>query len=136
MSLWLQSLSNCLYDFGDNLESMAKCIFSHLSMTVPRSWWEQALETNSMPSSYAHILHDLRKDLLNVPELGGKIQFGLLVALAFADDDAGKKEPRFGTIDSQYSINEYLDKTREILIARPELGKLGKLIDNVEKSSA
>ena len=121
MSLWFESLSLCLYDSRDDLESRAKCIFSHLSMTVPRSWWERALQTNSIPSSYAHILHDLRKELLNVPELVGKIQFDLLVALPFAVDDAGKKEPNFGTIDNQYSMEEYLDKARKILIARPEL---------------
>ncbi len=100
-------------------------------MTVPRSWWERASETNSIPSSYAHILHDLRKELLNVPELVGRIQFGLLVALAFGVDDTGKKEPRFDTVDSQYSMEEYLDKARQILIARPELGQLGRLIDNI-----
>jgi len=95
-------------------------------MTVPRLWWEQALETNSMPSSYAHIFHDLRKDLLNVPELVGKIQFDLLVALAFADDDAGKKEPRFGSIASQYSMKQYLDKARERYSAA-RIRQLGKV---------
>ena len=90
-------------------------------MTVPRSWWERALQTNSIPSSYAHILHDLRRELLNVPELVGKTQFGLLVALALTVDDAGNKEPKVDTVDSQYSMEEYSDEARKILIARPEL---------------
>jgi len=135
MSMWLESLSYCLYDSGDNPESRAKCILSYLSMDVPRSWWEMALETNSVQSSYASILRDLRKELLRVPGLPEKIDFSLLVALAFADDDKEKRESKFGYDDSKYSLQEYLDKAREILLARPELGNLGKLIDKVEKSS-
>jgi hypothetical protein len=120
MSMWLESLSYCLYDAGDDLESQAKCILSYLSMDVPRSWWEQALETNSVRESHARILHDLRKELLQVPGLPENIDFGLLVALAYADDD------------SPYSLMEYLDKAKEILAARPELERLGRLIDETK----
>jgi hypothetical protein len=130
MSMWLESLSYCLYDAGDDPESKAKCILSYLSMDVPRSWWESALETKSVPSSYARILRDLRKELLRVPGLPEKIDFSLLVALAFADDDNGKRESKFGYNNSPYSLEEYLDKAKEILRTRPELGDLGKLIDN------
>jgi hypothetical protein len=136
MSMWLESLSYCLYDAGDDLESRAKCILSYLSMDVPRSWWKQALKTNSIPSSYASILRDLRKKLLRVPSLPEKIDFGLFVALAFTDDDNDKRESKFGYDDSPYSLEEYLDKAREILIARPELGGLGRLIDSEEINSA
>ena len=136
MSMWLESLSYCLYDAGDDPESRAKCIFSYLSMDVPHSWWERALETNSVPSSYASILHDLRKELPQIPGLPEKIDFSLLVALAFADDDKDKRESKFGYDDSPYSLEEYLDKAREILKARPELGGLGRLIDKDEKNSA
>jgi hypothetical protein len=131
MSLWLQSLSFCLHDAEDDLELKAKCIFSYLSMDIPRFWWEQALKTNNIQSSYASIVYDLKKELLNKPELVGKINSGLLVALAFADKEGTKAS--FGDIDSPYSIKEYLDKAKEILIERPELGKLGKLIDNIGK---
>ena len=131
MSLWLQSLSYCLDNSGNDLESRVKCILSYLSMDTPRLWWEQALETNSVDSSYANILHDLKKELLNIPELVGKIDSGLLVALAFAD----KKEtrPTYGSVDNPYSMEEYLDKAKKILIDRPELNKLRRLIDNAEK---
>jgi len=127
MSLWLQSLSYCLDDSGNNLESRAKCILSYLSMDIPRLWWEQALKTNSVDSSYADILHDLKKELMNIPKLAGKIDSGLLVALAFAD----KKEmkPEYSSVDSPYSMEEYLDKAKEILVERPELIELGRLID-------
>ena len=134
MSLWLQSLSYCLQDSGDNLESRAKCILSYLSMGTPRLWWEQALETNSIQTSHASILNDLKKELLEIPELIGKIDSGMLVALAFADKKGTKA--RFGNDDSPYSIEEYLDKAKDILIERPELYELGRLIDNAEKGAS
>ena len=131
MSLWLESLSLCLYDSGDDLESKTKCILSHLSMDIPRSWWEKALETNSIRDSHASILHDLLKDLLKISRLDGEINSGILVALAFADKKG--TDPTYGSVDSPYSIEEYLDKAKKILIDRPELSKLGILIDNAEK---
>ena len=129
MSLWLESLSLCLYDSGDDLESRAKCILSYLSMDTPRLWWERALETNSIQSSHAGILNDLRKELIAIPELAGKIDSGMLVALAFADKKGMK--PKYGSDDSPYSIKEYLEKAKDILIERPELYELGRLIDKI-----
>ena len=128
MSLWLQSLSFCLDDSEDDPKLIAKCILSHLSMDIPRLWWERALETNNIQSSHADILYDLKKELLNIPELVGEIDSGLLVALAFADKKGTR--PTYGSVDSPYSIEEYLDKAKRILIERPELGELGRLIDN------
>ncbi|MCK5100265.1 MAG: hypothetical protein KAR45_19300 [Desulfobacteraceae bacterium] len=51
------------------------------------------------------------------------------MALAFADKEGAKT--RFANSDNPYSIKGYLDKAREILIERPELGELGRLIDNI-----
>jgi hypothetical protein len=133
MSLWLESLSLCLYDYEDETESRAKCILSHLSMDIPRSWWEKALETNIIRDSHAIILNDLQKELLNIPSLDEKINSGILVALAFADKK--RMEPQYGSDDSLYSIEEYLDKAKEILIERPELGELGRLIDKINRPS-
>ena len=130
MSLWLQSLSFCLDDSEDDPKLIAKCILSHLSMDIPCSWWEGALETNNIQSSHADILQDLKKELLNIPELVGEIDSGLLVALAFADKKG--TIPTYGTVNSQYSLKEYLDKAKKILIERPELVELGKLIDNTK----
>ena len=92
MSLWLQSLSFCLQDSGDNLELRAKCILSYLSMDTPRLWWERALATNSIQTSHAGILNDLKKELVNIPGLVRKIDSGMLVALAFADKAGGKSK--------------------------------------------
>lgn len=43
MSLWHESLGLCLYDCEEDAEQRAKCILEHLSMDVPRFWWERAL---------------------------------------------------------------------------------------------
>jgi hypothetical protein len=112
MSMWSESLSYCFSDFSDDPESKARCILSHLSMDVPRSWWEMALKKSSILSNYASILRDLRKELMQVPGLPEDIDFGLLVALAFADDGTEKRESKFGYDDSKYSLQEYLDKAR------------------------
>jgi len=44
-----------------------------------------------------------------------------------------ERKVQFGTDDSPYSIEKYLNKAKETLIDRPELSKLGRLIDNAEK---
>ena len=112
MSLWLESLSLCLYDSENETELKAKCILSHLSMDIPRSWWEKALETNNIQDSHASILQDLLKDLLRIPRLAGKINSGLLIALAFADKR--KMKPKVilnlnlikkSTISNRYKAN-------------------------------
>jgi hypothetical protein len=129
MSLWLQSLSFCLNDSEDDPKSRAKCILSHLSMDIPRFWWEQALETNSIQNSHADILQDLKKELLNIPKLVGKIDSDLLVALAFADKEG--IEPKFGVTDSSFSVEEYLDEAKMVLTEKPELKMLARMIDNI-----
>jgi len=91
------------------------------------------LETNKIQSSHADILHDLQKELLNIPGLIGKIDSGLLVALAFADTEGSKS--KYSSEDSPYSKEEYLEKAKEILIKRPELSKLGRLIDKADHLS-
>lgn len=129
MSLWYESLSLCLYDCAEDIEQRAKCILAYLSMVVPRSWWEHALETGTIPESYVNVLHDLHKELQKVPELAERLEFGLLVALAFADNP-GKSGPKFGSLDAQHSIGEYLTKAADILIDHPELDQLGEAIKN------
>ncbi len=47
MSLWYESLSLDLYDCGDNLQERARCV-RHLSMPVPRDWWDRALVTGKV----------------------------------------------------------------------------------------
>ncbi len=129
MSLWYESLGLCLDDYGEDTKERTKCIFAHLSMDVPRSWWEHALQTGNVPASYVHILQDLHEELLKTFKSTEDIGFGLLVALAFIDDDTDQQKPKFGTVDSECSIEQYLAKAKAKLAKRPELGLLGQVID-------
>lgn len=134
MSLWLQSLGYDLYDCGDNLEEKAKCILAYLSMPVPRSWWEHALQIGSIPDSYILILQDLHKELIKTPELPERPELVLLVALGFVDEHIEDQEKIFGTVYSQHSIEEYLSKAKEICARRPELSKLVENVDTKAKN--
>jgi len=133
MSLWLQSLEWCLYDCEDNPGEKAKCILSHLSMGVPRSWWESALQTGSVSESYIHILHDLRGELMETSALSELPEFGLLVALGFIDKHIKQEELRFGSVDSQFSIEEYISRAKIVLDKRNDLSILGKMIEEKAK---
>jgi hypothetical protein len=133
MSLWLQSLDSCFYDNRGDLGDKARCILAHLSMTVPRSWWEHALDTGSLPDSYVSILKGLRNELLEILEFPNQLEFGLLVALAFADEHGEDRELKYGTVDSHCSIEEYLSKANEILKRHIELRELGEKISEKAK---
>jgi hypothetical protein len=52
-------------------------------MPVPRSWWEHALETGRVASSYATILRDLQMELSHALNPDEPLSPGLLMALAF-----------------------------------------------------
>ena len=122
MSMWYESLGLCLYDCEEDAEQQAKCILEHLSMGVPRSWWERALEEETVPESCFDLLHDLYKELRKAPGMADW-NFGLLVALAFVDPQSGRPNP-------QRTIEEYLNKAKETLTDHPELERLGDAIQN------
>jgi len=67
--------------------------------------------------------------LVKTEEFTEDIGFGLLVALAFADNDKDERLPRFGTVNSKCSVEQYVSKAKEILAKRPELGRLGQAIE-------
>jgi hypothetical protein len=127
MSLWSQSLSWCIDNADGNPEKIAKCIFKHLAMPVPRSWWENALEENRVRYGFAHMLHDFCNELLNLPDLAEDLDYSLLVALAFIEDKG------FGISGNQFSLQEYVNEAKKILKVRPELDKLGKKIEQIIK---
>jgi hypothetical protein len=56
MSLCFESLAIGICDCGENKQARAKCILSHLSMPVPRSWWEHALKTGQVDETHASVL--------------------------------------------------------------------------------
>ena len=130
MSMWYESLSLGLYDCGDNPVERGRCILAHLSMPVPRSWWESALQTGRVQRTHASLVNDLKMELSKQADLHEQLSSGLLVALAFMDDDTGgAPSHRFGDVNSHRTIEEYFAKAKEVLAERPELAQLGGLID-------
>jgi hypothetical protein len=136
LSLWYESLSQCLLNCGQYYgvnknasrliqEKQAKCILAHLSMEVPRSWWESALQDGNVPEN-VDLLRDLLTELKKIPDIAPRVDYSLLIALAFYD----KKEntqPIFDN-DIQYSIEEYLTLAKQTLTKRNDLKKMGKII--------
>jgi hypothetical protein len=94
-------------------------------MDVPRSWWERALKTGYADDTHASILCEFLAELSN---LGKVVSSELLVALAFA-------EFSLNTTNSQTSIEDYLIKAEMVLAKRPDLAKLGKLIDEKQPAA-
>ena len=97
-------------------------------MSVPRAWWERALETGRIDDSYIQILQELCAELQAVPVLTGRVEVAALVAWAFADDEAEEREPKFGTVYSQHTIEEYLSRAKEVMKSRPAIRKLREMI--------
>ena len=114
MSLWYESLMGCLQGCGNDLEKKATCIVTYLSMPVPRSWWEQAMESGTLSDNYISILSDSLAELSQVARLKGQLSYGLLIALAFTNDNA--KEWSFGKdIGRDGSMDEIFSKARQVL---------------------
>ena len=135
MSLWYESLGLCLYDCGENQEERGKCIVEYFSMPVPRSWWENALKTGSVDSTYVRLLQDAQTELSKLTDLPFQITSGLLVALAFINDDEDYYGNRLsGGDDKMDIIEDYLKKASKVLIERPEIALLGRMIEEEGKS--
>jgi len=135
--MWSESLSLCFYDWGDNAAKRAKCILAHLAMPVPRSWWEHALGAGRVPDTFATLLTDLQRELSTALDLDEPLNPGLLVALAFIDDEKAESSlDRFGYMDSRHTPNEYLARAKEILAERPDLVRLGTLIEKTAEQVA
>jgi hypothetical protein len=131
MSLWLESLGERLCNCKKFPEEKARCILAYLSMDVPRYWWKEALEENSLPSkSQINIIRDLRTELLNMPGQNEQIDYGLVMAMAFMDDESQDVgHDRFDNVRSRYSLDDYFITARKVLAERPDLVRLGSLID-------
>ena len=69
-------------------------------------------------------------ELSKQADLHEQLSSGLLVALAFMDDDTRRAPShRFGDVNSHHTIEGYFTKAKEVLAERPELAQLGSLID-------
>jgi hypothetical protein len=102
-------------------------------MDVPREWWKNALEANNLPDkSHIDILRDLREELMKLQWLYSQVDYGLLVALAFADEHLEEQESEYGGSHNIYSIEDYLNKAKQVLSIREDLRKLGDMITQKE----
>jgi hypothetical protein len=126
MSLWYESLAMGIYDCGGNKQERARCILSHLSMPVPRSWWERALKTGQVDETHASVLRECLAALSSAVGPGEDLNYGLLVALAFVEEPLN--ESGSNTPNSKITIEGYLIKARKLLADRPDLARLGRLI--------
>ena len=127
MSLWFESLSICLSDC-ENQEEETRCILSYLAMPVPRNWWEECFQSNEVRNNYAQLLKELCQALHKMTNLEW-IDYSLLVALAFINDEMADNQRRVDIFESQYSTDEYFIMGKKVLDKKPELRKLGKMID-------
>jgi hypothetical protein len=127
MSLWYESLAMGIYDCGEKKQARAKCILSHLSMPVPRSWWEDALKTGQVDETHVSVLRESLAALSSAVGPGVDLSCGLLVALAFVEEpfnDSGSNDT-----NSQTTVESYLFEARKVLVESPDLVRLGRLID-------
>jgi hypothetical protein len=133
MSLWYESLAMGIYDCGENKQARAECILSHLSMPVPRSWWEDALKTGRVDETHASVLRESLAALSSAVGPGEDLNCGLLVALAFVEKEFNESGSK--TTNRPTTVEGYLIEARKVLAKRPDLARLGRLIGNKTRAA-
>ena len=93
-------------------------------------WWEMGLRTGDISNTPFQVLRELYEELLKLTDLAKSFNHSLLIALAYSDDNENDSSLWFGTVDSEYSIEEYLTQAQRTLAERPELRQLGRLIES------
>jgi hypothetical protein len=141
MSLWYESFLSTLFSidkyYGVNpnaepfiQEQQAKCILAYYSMVIPREVWKDVLQRGPIDNIHAQLVQEYLKELQNLPELNGRIDPALLVALSFIDELDDDTSAKYGNYRSQYSFNDYLERGQRVLQEHPELYKVGDMIRN------
>jgi hypothetical protein len=133
MSLWYESLAMGMYDCGGNKQARARCILSHLSLPVPRSWWERALKTGQIDKTHASVLRESLAALSSAVWPGEDLNCGLLVALAFLEEPFN--ESGSSATNRPTTVEGYLIEARKVLAERPDLARLGRLIDGKTRAA-
>ena len=128
MSLWYESLMDDLRSCGDDAEEQAMCIVRYLAMAVPRSWWDSSMESGTISGNYISILSNSLTALSQVVCLTDKLNYGLLIALAYVNDyvwewPSGKDNRGVSSLD------EILRRAGQVLKKRPEILQLANLIE-------
>ena len=132
MSYRLESLLDCLNSTSPEDQGWrVLSIFAHLSMDVPRSWWERSLNQANLREDHVRLLKDLFSELENYPTLSGRINYSLLVAMAFLDDE---EKPSFGSVYSHHSLDEYITGAESVLAQRPDVRCLGEMVTKMAES--
>jgi hypothetical protein len=98
-------------------------------MPVPRSWWERALKTGQVDQTHASVLRECLAALANAVDFD--LNYGLLVALAFVEEPLN--EPGSNTPNRPTTVEGYLIEARNVLAERPDLARLGRLIDGTPR---
>ncbi len=117
MSLWYESLAMGIYDCGENKQARAKCTLSHLSMPVPRSWWERALKTGQVDETDASVLRESLAALSSAVGPGEDLNCGLLVALAFVEE--AFNESGSDATNRQTTVEGYLTSLSAVIQSHP-----------------
>jgi hypothetical protein len=121
MSYWSQTL-------GESTSiRKAKVTFDCLALRVPRSWWEPYLRRGKPRKDHVGVLRVLFDDLKKCPGLQERINYSLLVAVAFLDDEA---RPSYIQPGQQY-IEAYVAAAERLLAERPDVRRLGEVVTHV-----
>ena len=121
MSYWYQTL-------GESTSIReAKITFDCLAMRVPRSWWEPYLRRGKPRKDHVGVLRVLFDDLKKCPGLQERINYSLLVAIAFLDEEAKPSYIQPG----QRSVEAYVAAAEKVLAERPDVRKLGQVVTHV-----
>ena len=126
MSYWSQNLAESTWNLQDSIRR-AKITFDCLAMRVPRSWWEPYLRRGTPRKDHVGVLRLLFDDLKKCPGLEERINYDLLVAIAFLDEKAKPSYVQPG----QQSIEEYVAAAEKVLAERPDVRRLGKVVTKV-----
>jgi len=126
MSYWSESLAESTWDLQDSMRR-AKITLDCLAMRVPRSWWEPYLRRGMPRKDHVGVLRVLFQDLKKCPGLQGRINYSLLVAMAFLDDEA---KPSY-IQPSQQSVEEYVAAAEKVLAERSDVRRLGEVVTTV-----
>jgi len=123
MSLWYESLGTCCHSAKNKTEQIQETL-RHLSMPVPKGWWQACLEDSNEIKNYSKILLEICGNITSLPNWNN---FGLFVALAFSELE--------DITPLKYSIEQYLHSAEEVLKNRPEVQNLGGKINEILQHS-
>jgi len=101
-------------------------------MQVPRSWWEMCVKNERYVSEYAGVLAGLYQEVHESVEFKW-VDHSLLLALGYIDDQRTGNQPEFGSVYSQYPLDEYFEMAKDVLEKRPDLKELAQKMASLRK---